>query len=642
MGSISVGRVSFNMRSLSLLNSLRNANRDLFLSQSRLSSGRRLLVPSDDPTDASAAIVLEGNLERQAHLLNNVGYAENFVSSTEAAINEISGLLTEARGLAVSSIDSFVSQSERNAAATVIDSILRELISVGNRQYLDVEMFAGRQVDAPPFSQVFGGVLYEGDTKSLQVRIDTLQEVAFNLNGDDLYGALSSEVSGFADLNPSLTANTRLSALNGATGLGVRAGSIQIIESSGPTTYTIDMSTAHTLQDVIDMVSAQTGGAITTSLSGSNLVLTGPGNLTITEVSGGTMASDLGILRTTPTASPVTGLDADAKLTLTTTIASLNNGAGLTLGTLSITNGALSATVDLSSAVTIEDVLNALNVADVAVQAKINSAGTGIDVLNRLSGSDLRISENGGTTATDLGIRSYYVGTLLSELNGGSGVDIISGKPDLLITDSNGTEYSVNLDGDNTIQDVIDSINAVTGAAITASMTATGNGIRLVEAAPGAGQLSVTRPATVNSPSFAADDLGFTNGQATTASNGEIVSGDVNGIQPAGVFSALIRLRDALRADNTGGISSAANELDNLLDQVNESRGIVGTTSASLSRRMDRVEEEFLVTEARLSELEDLDYAEAITEFTQIQTALQASMLTGSRLLSLSFLDFLR
>ena len=32
----------------------------------------------------------------------------------------------------------------------------------------------------------------------------------------------------------------------------------------------------------------------------------------------------------------------------------------------------------------------------------------------------------------------------------------------------------------------------------------------------------------------------------------------------------------------------------------------------------------------------------AITQFTQIQTAYQASLATGSRLLSLSFLDFLR
>ena len=68
----------------------------------------------------------------------------------------------------------------------------------------------------------------------------------------------------------------------------------------------------------------------------------------------------------------------------------------------------------------------------------------------------------------------------------------------------------------------------------------------------------------------------------------------------------------------------------------------MGTTSASLSRRVEGIEDEVLAARSRLSEIEDLDYASAITEFTQLQTALEASMLTGSRLLSLSFLDFLR
>jgi flagellar hook-associated protein 3 FlgL len=125
-------------------------------------------------------------------------------------------------------------------------------------------------------------------------------------------------------------------------------------------------------------------------------------------------------------------------------------------------------------------------------------------------------------------------------------------------------------------------------------------------------------------------------------SSGEIISGDVNGIQPTGVFSTLIRLRAALRSSDTAEIGVAAAELETLTEQVNENRGIVGTTSASLSRRVEGIEDEVLAARSRLSEIEDLDYAAAITEFTQLQTALEASMLTGSRLLSLSFLDFLR
>ena len=635
-----LGRVSFNLRAYSLLHSLTQTNRDLFRTQERLATGLRLLTPSDDPADGSAASILGQQLERQGHLLDNVRFADNFVSTTDEAMTEISTLITEAKSLALANIDSFVSQSERDSAATVIDSIIRQLVTVGNRQYLDVELFGGREVRTSPFSEVHGGILYSGDTGSLSVRIDALQEVAFNLTGDDLYGALSSEVTGFADLSPALTVDTCLSDLNGALGLGVRPGSIRITESAGPNTWDVDLSTAHTVQDVIDMVSGQTGGAITLAVNGNAFDVNGPGNLTVTDLSGGSLARDLGIEQAAPGPS-YTGQDTDPKLTLTTTIASLNDGVGLVLGSVSITNGSLSTTVDLSTADTIEDVLNALNNAGVAIHARINDAGTGIDVINKLSGSDLRIGEAGGNTATLLGIRSYCAGTPLSALNDGRGVDIVEGQPDLRIVDSNGVEYLVNLDGADTIQDVIDAINAVTGPAITAGLAVDGNGIRLVEAAPGAGQLTVNRPDLDDSPSFAADDLGFGD-QATVVANGEIVSRDVNGIQPQGVFSILIKLRDALRAGDTNEISAAAGELDTFQEQINQSRGLVGGTSQGLARRLDHTEAAMLETQARLSELVDLDYAEAITRFTQIQTAYQASLATGSRLLSLSFLDFLR
>jgi flagellar hook-associated protein 3 FlgL len=348
------------------------------------------------------------------------------------------------------------------------------------------------------------------------------------------------------------------------------------------------------------------------------------------------------VLRTTPVASPINGADVDPRLTLTTTLASLSSGAGLTLtDPLRITNGPHTATVDLSAAQTIEDVLNALNNAGVHVRATINAAGTGIDVVNRLSGSELRISEVGGNTATVLGIRSYTGQTLLSSLNNGRGVNIVAGKIDLTIRDSNGVEYNVNLDGARTVQDVVDLINTATGAAITASLAADGNGIRLVEAAPGAGQLRVLTPDPAVSPSFAAEDLGFA-GAETVVGNGEIVSQDVNGVQPRGVFSVLIRLRDALLAGDTAQISIAAEELQAVNDEIIQTHGMVGAASQMFNRRLDQVESDAAETQARLSTLVEIDYAEAITQFTQLQTAAQAGMLSAAQLLNISFLDFLR
>jgi flagellar hook-associated protein 3 FlgL len=73
----------------------------------------------------------------------------------------------------------------------------------------------------------------------------------------------------------------------------------------------------------------------------------------------------------------------------------------------------------------------------------------------------------------------------------------------------------------------------------------------------------------------------------------------------------------------------------------NRSRGIVGARAKAMQDRLTQTEGAVFATQELLSEVQDLDYTEAVTKFQQAQTALQASLLTGSRLANTSLLDFL-
>ena len=89
---------------------------------------------------------------------------------------------------------------------------------------------------------------------------------------------------------------------------------------------------------------------------------------------------------------------------------------------IQIVNGGNTYEIDISSAQTVEDVLNILNGSDAGVMAELNEDKTGMDVRSRLSGTDFAIGENGGQTATQLGIRSLTGTTNLDDLNFGLGV----------------------------------------------------------------------------------------------------------------------------------------------------------------------------------------------------------------------------
>ncbi len=146
---------------------------------------------------------------------------------------------------------------------------------------------------------------------------------------------------------------------------------------------------------------------------------------------------------------------------------------------------------------TVEDLLNAINGSGTQVKAQINAAGTGIDLLNPLSGTDLRVGENGGTTANDLGIRSLNAQTNLAEFNNAAGVtpigQTVSGPTgQILVTRTDGTQFSVSVTGVSTPSQLISAINTAPGnATVTAALNAAGNGITLTDTTGGSGNLTV-------------------------------------------------------------------------------------------------------------------------------------------------------
>jgi len=110
--------------------------------------------------------------------------------------------------------------------------------------------------------------------------------------------------------------------------------------------------------------------------------------------------------------------------------------AGVTppaLGSISITNGSTTVEIDLSSAATIGDVLDAISASGAGVTAEINAAGTGIDVFSTSNANNLGplvIAEvGGGTGSAQLGILGSSTRDTASDLGitGSGGTTVAAG-----------------------------------------------------------------------------------------------------------------------------------------------------------------------------------------------------------------------
>ncbi len=641
---VNISRISHNLRADLVIGSVQRNQRDVFIEQTRIATGRDWVTPSENPVAAARSLELTRALQQQGQFMVNLRHGDNTLAASDDALSELNSLLIQAQNIASENVSNLTSAAEREAVAEVIVGIRTQLQTVGNRQFNGRYLFAGRDTLTRPFVDALGGIAYVGDIGHLFTRVAEGQSDRINVPGNELFAALSTRIASATDLSPALTPDTRLDDLNGAAGSGIRRGILVFHEVGGAGTFRVDISSADTIGDVaalIEQGAAAAGSSLRASVSDTGLTIT-PGGAPVAVTDGGTgvVAADLGIFTPAPTSQVIHGADLGARLTRLTPVSALAGGAGIDLTSgLVLSNGANTVTLDLSSAQTMQDILNALQNAGVNILARINDAGTGIDVFNQVSGTPLSISENGGTTATDLGIRTFSADTALVDLNAGRGVFVADGVDDLRITTADGSTVDVNLDGAATIGDVIDAINAAATAStvnLTASLADTGNGIRLVDGTGGSGVFAVT---SLNL-SQAATDLGLA--QPASAAGGEIIGQDRNPVQPTGVLGALLDLETALRRDDTQGIALAGERLDPFIKDVTRVHGVIGARAQAMRTKLAHMEDAASSTQIFLSELQDLDYAEAITRMQSSVTQLQANLQTSGILLNLSLLDFLR
>jgi flagellin-like hook-associated protein FlgL len=614
--------------------------RRMLQAQNELTTGKRINVASDDPGAAAIVQQLQKTLEQRQSFLTNLTRARNHLSEVDSTLGDLNDLIQRAQEIASANVGSDVTPDQRSAASAVVEQIYSEALSLANKQFEGVYLFAGDRSTEQPFVATDGGVRFVGSENVLQNAFDEGTNLPFMVNGAEVFGALSSRVRGSVDLSPSLTAQTRLADLRGATGAGVRPGLVTL--SNGTQAATIDLRTADTIGDLLAAINAAGVGGVTAAIGGAGNQITlaaGPAdNVTVQDAAGGTAAADLGILRTVGAGAgvPLIGTSVGPRVTALAPLSALRNGAGIdTAGGLRITNGAATVTVDLSSATTVEGLLNAVNGSGANVLARINADATGIDIVNPTQGTRMSVAENGGTTAADLGVRSFDGNSLLADFNDGKGVRSATGA-DFRVTRSDGTTFDVDLTAAAaTAQDVINAINAADGGAgVTASLAATGNGIVLTDTAGGAGTLAVT-PLNF---SDAAADLGLL---AAPAAGNVITGADANPVAAAGVFADLAKLRDALKGNDPAGITAAAEGLSADYVRATRVRGETGARVQGLESRQGRLEDQDVATQSLLSTLSDTDFTEAISRFQTLQNSLQASMQTTASILHLSLLDFL-
>ena len=180
-------------------------------------------------------------------------------------------------------------------------------------------------------------------------------------------------------------------------------------------------------------------------------------------------------------------------------------------------------------------------------------------------------------------------------------------------------------------------IDQIIAEAIALANTRQGNryifGGAFTDSAPldGMGQTSATRP-PVGSAGVEIDEA------LTTAVNHDATEIFVN----PGVIDALQKLATGLDNNSDTDIADAITSLYSAFDQVQVLVGENGARMKQLDTAAARIDQTETTVKAARSDLADTEMEDALTELVHRQNALEAAMLSTSRLLSTNLTDYLR
>ena len=620
--------------------------------QTQLSTGRRIERPSEDPAAAIRALGVQRSLEFKGQVVNNLKSANTLLGASESILSQAQDLLNQVRGVAVESAGNTLSSAELDANANQIREALKQLIDIGNSKFRDQYVFAGSDVSQAPLQIVGNTVRFQGTDNELNTITDLGATLAANVTADNTFGTRSENIVGSVDLNPSLNSATRLADLN--FGQGVHRGSITL--SDGINSTEVDLSNAYTIQDVADAIEANKLGTrnIDVAINQNGLTISYldglSGTLRVSEVGGGLTAGDLGIR--TPgitSSSPVVGADLNLIATNQTELSQLFGGIGIPNASLmTLHQNGQDYVVNTAGMQTVEDLINGIEASGARVQASLDSAGKHLSIQSTESGTTLSIGElSGGNLASLLGVRTFDTSTPVSRLNFGQGIFGSDTNADLRILRTDGTQLVIDLDGVQTVGDVLNKINSHVDnfdplLRVTASLSTSGNGL-VLSAPTGAGALQI-----INSGgSQAATGLGLVpagsaSASGTTVGTASVITGvDVSGVEVEGVYTTMLRLEDAVRQGKSQDMERLVDSLDNDIRRLSMSRSVVGARQQNIEAIQTRTEDQQVQLKGVESNEIDADLASVISELSSRQAALEASLQLMGTSTKLSLFDFI-
>jgi flagellar hook-associated protein 3 FlgL len=164
------------------------AAQELIDAQQRVSTGRRINAPSDDPLGIVSSIGARAVSTRMDAYTRAADAASSRLAVADSVLSDVVNQLTAAQTTALSARGSVPTQAQRDAAAGELLAIRDALLSDISTQFQGTYLFSGSRITTAPFASTGAGIsAYQGDSSSTVIDVGTSRTAALSFDGGAIF-----------------------------------------------------------------------------------------------------------------------------------------------------------------------------------------------------------------------------------------------------------------------------------------------------------------------------------------------------------------------------------------------------------------------------------------------------------------------
>lgn len=206
-------RISTQMMYDQNMRSVTSSQAEWLRSGEQMSTGKRVVNPSDDPVAAAQAVVLAQSQAQNSQYSTARNFASQRVSLEGSVLQHVATVISSAQSTLIQANTGVLGDSDRASLATQLQGQRDQLMNLantadGNGRYI----FSGFKTDNPPFDSATG--VYQGGANAVTQQVDDARSMVIGHTGKQIFDSLTSNAT--QEPNPADTESSLFVMLDSA------------------------------------------------------------------------------------------------------------------------------------------------------------------------------------------------------------------------------------------------------------------------------------------------------------------------------------------------------------------------------------------------------------------------------------------